>query len=109
MSLMMPVFSRGQMGTVTHKMIGTDQWDYYRAKGWYDAPEKVPLNHGQQAEPLQPKPVYNAPVKPYGAYGSVHGEAVDAKPATKPAPRSHKAVAAEQPRVNGRFVKAGKR
>ncbi len=83
MSLMMPVFSRGQMGTVTHKMIGADQLDYYRSKGWYDAPEKVPFNPGQTAEPEAPQPVYNAGVKPYGAYGSVHGEAAD------PAPKWH--------------------
>lgn len=73
MSLMMPVFKRGQMGTVTHKSIGADQWDYYRSQGWYDAPEKVPLNPGQQ-EPEPPEPVYVAPVKPYGAFGSVVGE-----------------------------------
>lgn len=74
MSLMMPVFKRGQLGTVTHKSIGADQWDYYRSQGWFDAPEKVPLNPGQTAEPEQPAPVYVAPVKPYGAFGSVHGE-----------------------------------
>jgi hypothetical protein len=73
-SLMMPVFKRGQLGTVTHKMIDADRWDYYRGQGWYDADNKVPLNPGQQAEVIQPAPVYNAPVKPYGAFGSVLGE-----------------------------------
>lgn len=83
-SLMMPVFKRGQLGTVMARMIGAEQWDYYRAQGWYDADDKVPLNPGQVAEVVQPEPVYTAPVKPYGAFGTVVGEAAPARRPGRP-------------------------
>ncbi len=73
-SLMMPVFKRGQLGTVTHQMIDADRWEWFKERGWYDADDKVPLNQGQVAEVAQPDASYHAPVKPYGAFGSVHGE-----------------------------------
>lgn len=107
MSLMMPVFKRGQMGTVTHRYIGAEQWPEFQSQGWYDADDKVPLAPGQMP-PEQPDGTYHAPVKPYGAFGSVLGEipTVTAREA-KPAKAAEPALARDK--GNGRFVKAGKR
>jgi hypothetical protein len=75
MSLMMPIFKRNlTTGNVEHRHIGAEHWPDFHAKNWYDAPDKVPLGPGQQAEPPKEPAVYVAPVKPYGAYGTVHGE-----------------------------------